>query len=99
MAGLAITALSFLFVIVSTAWRLIVGPEADGLVILFGVVFFLIGLCLFGIGLLGDHVVRISQDVRQRPRYVIRTIVETEGAYWAAFSTFTRSDFVRVTRT
>jgi undecaprenyl-phosphate 4-deoxy-4-formamido-L-arabinose transferase len=80
MTGLAITALSFLFVIASTAWRLIVGPEADGLVILFGVAFFLIGLCLFGIGVLGDHIVRISQDVRQRPRYVIRTIFDTKDA-------------------
>ena len=78
MVGLAITALSFLLVIVLAARRLIIGPEAEGLFTLFGIVFFLIGICLFGIGLLGEYVVRIYQEVRQRPRYVIRTILETE---------------------
>jgi hypothetical protein len=28
---------------------------------------------------LGEYIVRIYQEVRQRPRYVIRTILETEG--------------------
>jgi undecaprenyl-phosphate 4-deoxy-4-formamido-L-arabinose transferase len=58
--------------------RLIVGPEAEGLFTLFGIVFFLIGICLFGIGLLGEYVVRIYQEVRQRPRYVIRAILPPE---------------------
>jgi len=75
MVGLAITGLSFVLVIVLAVRRLIVGPEAEGLFTLFGIVFFLIGICLFGIGLLGEYVVRIYQEVRQRPRYVIRTIL------------------------
>ena len=78
MVGLAITGLSFALVIVLALRRLIVGPEAEGLFTLFGIVFFLIGICLFGIGLLGEYVVRIYQEVRQRPRYVIRTILEPE---------------------
>ena len=75
MVGLAITGLSFVLVIVLALRRLIVGPEAEGLFTLFGIVFFLIGICLLGIGLLGEYVVRIYQEVRQRPRYVIRTIL------------------------
>jgi len=78
MVGLAITGLSFVLVIVLALRRLIVGPEAEGLFTLFGIVFFLIGICLFGIGLLGEYVVRIYQEVRQRPRYVIRTILPPE---------------------
>ena len=78
MVGLAITCLSFVLVIVLALRRLIVGPEAEGLFTLFGIVFFLIGICLFGIGLLGEYVVRIYQEVRQRPRYVIRTILGPE---------------------
>jgi undecaprenyl-phosphate 4-deoxy-4-formamido-L-arabinose transferase len=76
MVGLMITGLSFALVIVLALRRLIVGPEAEGVFTLFGIVFFLIGICLFGIGLLGEYVVRIYQEVRQRPRYVIRTILE-----------------------
>ena len=34
--------------------------------------FFLIGMMLFGLGLLGEYVGRIYQQVRERPRYVIR---------------------------
>ncbi len=75
MVGLTITGLSFLLVLVLALRRLIVGPEAEGLFTLFGILFFLLGICLFGIGLLGEYVVRIYQQVRQRPRYVIRTIL------------------------
>jgi undecaprenyl-phosphate 4-deoxy-4-formamido-L-arabinose transferase len=78
MVGLAITALSFLLVIVLALRRLIHGPEAEGVFTLFGIVFFLLGICLFGVGLLGEYVVRIYQEVRQRPRYVIRTILGPE---------------------
>jgi undecaprenyl-phosphate 4-deoxy-4-formamido-L-arabinose transferase len=75
MVGLAITGLSFVLVLVLALRRLIVGPEVEGVFTLFGIVFFLVGICLFGIGLLGEYVVRIYQEVRQRPRYVIRTIL------------------------
>ena len=38
--------------------------------------FFLIGMMLFGLGLLGEYVGRIYQQVRERPRYVIQAILE-----------------------
>ncbi|WP_313952407.1 glycosyltransferase [Accumulibacter sp.] len=56
--------------------RLIVGPEAEGLFTLFALMFFLIGLALFGIGLLGEYVGRVYQQVRLRPRYVIDAVLE-----------------------
>ena len=56
--------------------RLIVGPEAEGVFTLFGIVFFLIGIALFGIGLLGEYVGRISQQVRERPRFTVQGILE-----------------------
>ena len=43
---------------------------------LFGIAFFLIGVTLFGIGLLGEYVGRIYQQVRARPRYLIQAILE-----------------------
>jgi undecaprenyl-phosphate 4-deoxy-4-formamido-L-arabinose transferase len=39
-------------------------------------VFFLIGLTLFGIGLLGEYIGRISQQVRERPRFLISALLE-----------------------
>jgi undecaprenyl-phosphate 4-deoxy-4-formamido-L-arabinose transferase len=62
----------------------VVGPEAEGLFTLFGIAFFLIGMTLFGIGLLGEYVGRIYQQVRQRPRYIVQAVLEQPRAPEAA---------------
>ena len=54
----------------------VLGPEAEGLFTLFAIDFLLIGVALFGIGLLGEYVGRIYQQVRERPRYLIQAILE-----------------------
>jgi len=38
--------------------------------------FFLIGLVLFGLGLLGEYIGRIYEQVRQRPRYLVQGVLE-----------------------
>ena len=78
MVGIVISLLSALFVVVLAVRRIVVGPEAEGLFTLFGIAFFLIGLTLFGVGLLGEYVGRIYQQVRHRPRYTIGAILENE---------------------
>ena len=40
--------------------------------------FFLIGCIMFGLGLLGEYVGRIYQQVRERPRYVVRAVLERD---------------------
>jgi len=40
--------------------------------------FFLIGLVLFGLGIVGEYVGRIYQQVRERPRYTIRAVLERD---------------------
>jgi undecaprenyl-phosphate 4-deoxy-4-formamido-L-arabinose transferase len=81
--GIGISLLSIAFVVFLAIRRLIVGPEAEGLFTLFGIAFFLIGITLFGIGLLGEYVGRIYEQVRLRPRFMIDAVLEkketTEG--------------------
>ena len=76
LIGITISLLSFAFVVLLAVRRVLIGPEAEGLFTLFGIAFFLIGLTLFGIGLLGEYVGRIYQQVRQRPRYIVQAILE-----------------------
>jgi undecaprenyl-phosphate 4-deoxy-4-formamido-L-arabinose transferase len=79
MVGMAVSTLSALLVVYLFVRRIIVGPEAEGVFTLFGVVFFFIGLALFGIGLLGEYVGRIYAQVRERPRYIIEAVLDTEA--------------------
>ncbi len=74
--GIVVSLLSALFVIYLVYRRLAVGPEAEGVFTLFAIIFLLIGIMLFGIGLLGEYVGRIYQQVRQRPRYVVQAVLE-----------------------
>jgi undecaprenyl-phosphate 4-deoxy-4-formamido-L-arabinose transferase len=41
--------------------------------------FFLIGMLLFGLGLVGEYVGRIYLQVRARPRYTIHAVLERDG--------------------
>jgi undecaprenyl-phosphate 4-deoxy-4-formamido-L-arabinose transferase len=74
--GIFISIMSLLFVVYLAFRRLTIGPEEGGLFTLFGIAFFLIGITLFGIGLLGEYVGRIYEQVRSRPRYMIEGILE-----------------------
>ena len=76
LVGIALSLASAAFVAYLAIRRLIVGPEAEGLFTLFGLNFLLMGILLFGIGLLGEYVGRIYQQVRERPRFTIQAILE-----------------------
>jgi undecaprenyl-phosphate 4-deoxy-4-formamido-L-arabinose transferase len=54
--------------------RFIIGAEVEGVFTLFAILFFFIGIVIFGIGLVGEYVGRIYQEVRKRPRYVVRRL-------------------------
>jgi undecaprenyl-phosphate 4-deoxy-4-formamido-L-arabinose transferase len=56
--------------------RFVLGSEVEGVFTLFALQFFFIGIVLFGVGLLGEYVGRIQQEVRQRPRYRISAVLE-----------------------
>ena len=77
MLGMAVALLSAALFVLLAARRLILGPEEGGLFTLFALLFFLVGIALFGIGLLGEYIGRIYQEVRERPRYLIRAVLES----------------------
>jgi undecaprenyl-phosphate 4-deoxy-4-formamido-L-arabinose transferase len=76
MLGMLMSVASALLVLVLLVRRLFVGSEAEGVFTLFAIAFFFMGIILFGIGLLGEYVGRIFQQVRARPRYVVQAILE-----------------------
>ena len=49
------------------ARRFLFGAEVEGVFTLFALQFFLTGIMLFGVGLMGEYVGRIQQEVRQPP--------------------------------
>ena len=55
--------------------RIVHGPDVGGVFTLFAIAFFFIGVLLVGIGILGEYVGRIYQEVQQRPRFVIRAVL------------------------
>jgi undecaprenyl-phosphate 4-deoxy-4-formamido-L-arabinose transferase len=76
MAGGVIAVSSLILVAYLAIRRLVVGPEAEGLFTLFGIAFFLIGVALIGLGVVGEYVGRIYEQVRQRPRYTVAAVLE-----------------------
>jgi undecaprenyl-phosphate 4-deoxy-4-formamido-L-arabinose transferase len=45
--------------------------------------FFLTGLVLFGVGLVGEYVGRIYQQVRERPRWLVQAVLEKDSSWEA----------------
>jgi undecaprenyl-phosphate 4-deoxy-4-formamido-L-arabinose transferase len=76
--GIFISLVSLGVYVVVIAQRIVAGT-GDGLWVVWDrdiLQFFLIGVVLFGLGLIGEYVGRIYQQVRERPRYLIQAILE-----------------------
>lgn len=74
--AMACSAGSFLLVLVLGSRRLMLGPEEGGMFTLFAILFFLISVCMVGIGLIGEYMGRTYQVVRNRARYHVNHILE-----------------------
>ncbi|MCG2583041.1 glycosyltransferase [Massilia sp. TS11] len=79
MLGMAMSGASAALVVLLLVRRFVLGAEAEGLFTLFAITFLFMGIILFGIGLLGEYVGRIYQQVRARPRYVVQTVLQQGG--------------------
>jgi len=84
MFGMAVSALALVTYVWVIVYRIVfsVTSEWQDVVSLFWdrdiLAFFLIGMLLFGLGLIGEYVGRIYQQVRERPRYTIRAVLEQQ---------------------
>jgi undecaprenyl-phosphate 4-deoxy-4-formamido-L-arabinose transferase len=67
---IAILGLAFAFFLVIR--RFVVGPESEGAFTLFAILFFFIGIQIFALGIIGEYIGRIYQEVRRRPRFIIK---------------------------
>jgi undecaprenyl-phosphate 4-deoxy-4-formamido-L-arabinose transferase len=67
----------FLLALLLIALRFSLGPDwgAEGVFMLFSLLFIFIGAQFIGLGLLGEYIGRIYQDVRARPRYFVQKTV------------------------
>ena len=77
IVGSVIALLGFAFGLLLVELRLAFGPQwaAEGVFMLFAVLFMFIGAQFVGMGLLGEYIGRIYNDVRARPRYFIQRVV------------------------
>ena len=79
MFGMLVSALALATYVVVIGYRLFFVEWRGALHALWDrdiLAFFLIGMLLFGLGLIGEYVGRIYQQVRERPRYTIRAVLE-----------------------
>ncbi|HEX5438090.1 MAG TPA: glycosyltransferase [Gemmatimonadaceae bacterium] len=51
--------------------------EADGVFTLFALAFLVMGVLMAGLGIVGEYIGRIYQEVRGRPRYLVRQVYGT----------------------
>ncbi|MBE8595821.1 undecaprenyl-phosphate 4-deoxy-4-formamido-L-arabinose transferase [Xenorhabdus sp. BG5] len=77
VAGSIIAITGFLLAVLLIVLRLIFGSiwAAEGVFTLFAILFMFIGAQFVAMGLLGEYIGRIYNDVRARPRYFIQKVV------------------------
>jgi undecaprenyl-phosphate 4-deoxy-4-formamido-L-arabinose transferase len=76
--GMFVSIASVAVYVIVIAKRILAG-DADSLWVIWDrdiLQFFLTGVLLFGLGLIGEYVGRIYQQVRERPRYLVQAVLE-----------------------
>lgn len=78
--GLAV--LGFVLSALMLFFRFMYGPEwaAQGVLTAFSILFIFIGVQLLAMGMLGEYIGRIYNDVRARPRYFVREVLARESS-------------------
>lgn len=77
--GFVVSLVSLIFVAYLFIRRLVVGPEVQGVFTLFAILFLLVGVGIMGLGIIGEYVGRIYQEVRHRPRFMVREVLQRDN--------------------
>ncbi|WP_239954870.1 undecaprenyl-phosphate 4-deoxy-4-formamido-L-arabinose transferase [Pantoea sp. Z09] len=80
IVGSLIALAGFAFSLTLIVLRLFLGTSwaGDGVFMLFAVLFIFVGAQFVGMGLLGEYIGRIYNDVRARPRYFIQRVISPQ---------------------
>lgn len=78
--GLAVALAAFVYGLVIVALVLVSGRDVPGYASLVTIVLFLGGVQLVGLGVLGEYVGRVHQEVKQRPVYLVRDRYDDDAA-------------------
>ncbi|MEI6500978.1 MAG: hypothetical protein WCP21_08120, partial [Armatimonadota bacterium] len=61
--------------------RFLHGAEVEGVFTLFGILFLFIGVQTMALGLVGEYLGRMYEEVRGRPRFLIRSVTSSREAH------------------
>lgn len=70
--GFIISVLSFIMIIVELALFLLYGREVPGFTTLIITILFLFGMLFMILGIIGEYIARIYDEVKQRPNYIVK---------------------------
>ncbi|GAK60015.1 glycosyl transferase family 2 [Candidatus Vecturithrix granuli] len=78
--GFFVSIISFLGILVYLYKKLVIGGEPQGFPTLVILVLFLGGIQLISLGVIGEYIGRIYDEVKRRPTYIIRKIYESDSS-------------------
>jgi len=70
--GFIISVLSFVMIIVELALLVLYGREVPGFTTLIIAILFLFGMLFMILGIIGEYIARIYDEVKQRPNYIVK---------------------------
>jgi glycosyltransferase involved in cell wall biosynthesis len=76
MLGFGVSLVSILLALFYAVKKLTVGLNPPGFATLIVAIFFLAGMQLITIGVIGEYIGRIFEEVKRRPLYVVRNIID-----------------------
>jgi undecaprenyl-phosphate 4-deoxy-4-formamido-L-arabinose transferase len=82
--GLGASVLGFVATLIFIAYRIFVGAGVSGTVSAFAVIFFLLGVQLLIVALVGEYVGRIYTEAKARPYYIVADVVDNSAANLAS---------------
>ena len=74
--GSLIALAAFFYAVYLIVKTLVFGAETPGFASLMSVILFASGVQLMGIGILGEYIGRVYAEVKGRPAYIVREVIE-----------------------